>query len=257
MLIEKFAPRACLKPFVQNYLIIESENGMQNKILPGASIVMSFRIRGSVSFLEEGRPKVLPAAGITGIRKLPRTVSYSPGAATLLVMFAEGGAAAFFHEPMHKLFETNLALTDLMDDAALRVLEDRLFEAQTHRQRIALVETFLLSRLRGPSTDPLIAETLRKIQAAGGRTRIRELLQGMPISRDTFEKRFRTVVGTSPGRYGEIVRMRKLIDAYSPEKTLTEIAYQAGYFDQAHFIKNFRTFTGQTPGEFFAAPAAW
>jgi AraC-like DNA-binding protein len=53
------------------------------------------------------------------------------------------------------------------------------------------------------------------------------------------------------------VRLRKVIDTYDPATNLTEAALTAGYFDQAHFIKDFRSFTGQSPQEFFKSPLYW
>jgi AraC-like DNA-binding protein len=64
-------------------------------------------------------------------------------------------------------------------------------------------------------------------------------------------------VGTSPKQFAAIVRLRNLIDQYSGVDTLTDVAHKAGYFDQSHFIKDFQSFTGKTPKQFFAAPPQW
>lgn len=50
MKIEKFSPADILKPFVKTFLINESENAMENRILPDISIVMAFRFRGETNF---------------------------------------------------------------------------------------------------------------------------------------------------------------------------------------------------------------
>ncbi|EQA43198.1 DNA-binding helix-turn-helix protein [Leptospira broomii serovar Hurstbridge str. 5399] len=251
MKIEKYIPSDLLKPFVQTYLVIESDNGMQNRILPSSSVVLSFRIKGRVSSLEEFGENSIPLLGISGIRRFPRLIRYSPGAAALLVIFKEGGATAFFKEPMHEIFGMNLSLDNLTDRIKILETEEKLFEANNHRQRISLIERFLLSELKGIRPDMLVLETIRKIRAAKGDLRIGELLKGLPISRDSYEKKFRRIIGTTPKQFSEIVRMRNLIDQYSPNISLTETAYQAGYYDQAHFIKEFKSFTGLTPKEFF------
>jgi AraC-like DNA-binding protein len=64
-------------------------------------------------------------------------------------------------------------------------------------------------------------------------------------------------VGSSPRQFTSIVRLRYFIDRYSPYSSLTTASYEAGYFDQSHFIKDFKQFTGETPRQFFATARYW
>jgi AraC-like DNA-binding protein len=59
-------------------------------------------------------------------------------------------------------------------------------------------------------------------------------------------------VGTSPKKFASIVRLKHVIHQYNPDHSLTELAYEAGFYDQAHFIKEFKLFTGATPEKFFS-----
>ena len=127
----------------------------------------------------------------------------------------------------------------------------------TRLQRIAIVERFLLAELKKPAHDGLVLHTIQKIHTANGDIRIKDMLTDLHISRDPFEKRFRRITGTSPKQFAVIVRLRHLIDHYAKAASLTDVAYASGYFDQAHFIKDFRSFTGQTPHAFFKSPLYW
>jgi AraC-like DNA-binding protein len=98
---------------------------------------------------------------------------------------------------------------------------------------------------------------MQKIKDTNGNLRIKELATSLAISQDPFEKRFRRVIGTSPKQFSNIVRLKHVIEGYQPALSLTDTALAAGYFDQAHFIKEFKSFTGQTPKDFFQAPPAW
>src|SRR2546430_2042166 len=100
--MEQYLPCTILQPFVKHFLIIESEQGMENRILPDTSIVMAFRLKGQLAYAENGTYHDLPSSVITGIRESSRLISYSKNTATLLVAFKEGGAAAFFKEPLHE-----------------------------------------------------------------------------------------------------------------------------------------------------------
>ena len=65
-----------------------------------------------------------------------------------------------------------------------------------------------------------------------------------------FEKRFRKVVGTTAKKFASIVRFNSVLDHMNETKSLSEICYENHFFDQAHFIKDFKQFTGDTPDNF-------
>jgi methylphosphotriester-DNA--protein-cysteine methyltransferase len=115
----------------------------------------------------------------------------------------------------------------------------------------------MLSMLKTPQSDALIQNAIQQIKNANGDLRIKDLLTNLYISQDAFEKRFRKITGTSPKQFAGTVRLKNIIAQYSDTMNLTEMAYTAGYFDQAHFIKTFKSFTGQTPQSFFTSPARW
>ncbi|MGJ4788628.1 AraC family transcriptional regulator [Leptospira koniambonensis] len=251
MNIETFLPSKNLRPYIRQFLIIGSEYGMQNKILPGSSLVISFRINGKIFHKEENIETLLPMSGITGLRRVPRLIEYSEKASTLLVIFKECGAASFFKEPVHNLFEMNLSLDHLISPKKVSETEEKLFQTKTNPEKISIIEKFLIKEWIENKQDNLIIDSIRKIRRYKGNLKITDLLKGMPISRDSYEKRFREIIGTSPKQFANLVRMRNIIDSYSSKINLTEIAQNAGYFDQAHFIKDFKTFTGETPKQFF------
>jgi len=250
MKITRYIPVKALQPFIKTFMIIESDQGMENKILPDTSLVMAFRLRGKITDSAE----TLSASSITGLRNAPRLISYSKGAATLLVTFTEGGAAAFFPLPLHELFGNSIPLDNFMPTYEI---EDQLMSAGGNEARISIIQHFLLSRLKFPHSDALILSAIQQIKNTNGGLRIKDLSADLYISQDAFEKRFRKITGTSPKQFAGIVRLKSIIAQYSDTTSLTGIAHAAGYFDQAHFIKTFKSFTGQTPQSFFTTPARW
>jgi AraC-like DNA-binding protein len=257
MKFEHYYPSDLLKPFIKAFLIIESDDGMVNRILPDTSIVLAFQFRGRVMYTVDEVATRLPISVVTGLRKSTCLMHYASQTATLLVLFREGGAAAFFKEPLHALFNSSIPLDNLIHRHKVAAMEDQLAAAATHTQRITLIENFLLSECKGLPSDPLILHAIQQIKATSGTIRIKDLLMALPISQDPFEKRFRRVTGTSPKQFAGIIRLRSLISQHSKAESLTEAAHLAGYFDQAHFIKDFRSFTGQTPKDFFKATSYW
>jgi AraC-like DNA-binding protein len=255
--MELFLPSPGLQPYIKSFLVMQSEQGMVNRLLPDTSIVIAFRLRGKVAFSENGVVQHIPQSVISGIRECSRTVNYAKDTANLLVIFKEGGAAAFFKDPLHELGSITVSLDNLIQQSKVRALEEELAAAENTHQRIGIIERFFLSELKNTQPDQLIGEAIQQIRLRKGDIKIKELLSGMPISRDPFEKRFRKITGTSPKHFAAIVRLNNLIENYSGEASLTEAAYSAGYYDQAHFIKDFRSFTGQTPLDFFKTPPMW
>jgi len=258
MQLTSYAPSDILKPYVRVYNIVESEDGMESSILPDTALVMAFRYKGSVTYGggEEARRR-LPVSVITGVRESVRSLQYARDTANLLVIFRETGAAAFFKVPLHELAGISLSLDMLLPEALVRETEERLAAAADHPGRIAVVESLLCALLQAPVQDALVLHAVRAITAAKGMVRIKALAGHLHISQDAFEKRFRRQAGVSPRQFASIVRFRHVIAQVPLSGSLTAAALGAGYFDQAHFIKDFRAFTGQAPREFFRSGRYW
>jgi methylphosphotriester-DNA--protein-cysteine methyltransferase len=158
---------------------------------------------------------------------------------------------------MHELGSISVSLDHLIQRGKVCAIEEELAAADNNNQRILIVERFLLSELKKTQSDALVSEAIQKIKRSKGDIKVKELLASLPISRDPFEKRFRKITGTSPKHFAAIIRLKNLIENYTDAISFTEAAYSAGYYDQAHFIKDFRAFTGQTPHDFFKAPPLW
>ncbi|MBL8953344.1 MAG: helix-turn-helix transcriptional regulator, partial [Myxococcaceae bacterium] len=81
-------------------------------------------------------------------------------------------------------------------------------------------------------------------------TRITALAKQLGLELDALEKRFRAVVGSTPKQFASVVRLQRAVAAYRRGASLTQAAFDAGYFDQSHFIRAFRAATGEAPRTF-------
>jgi AraC-like DNA-binding protein len=257
MEMHDFVPSRLLRPFIKTYKIIETRHEVTNRVLPNTSIVIAFRYRGHVNYLGQDSRSPLPQAAISGLQKSVRLINYHENSATLLVIFKEAGAAAFFKEPMHELFGHSISLDGFADRHAIEIVEEQLSEASKNIQRIAIIEQFLLTRIIKFKSDPLIIATVNTIQATKGIIGIKALANASYISQDALEKRFRKMVGATPKQFANIVRMNTIIANKQSRQSLLDIALEGGYYDQPHFNKDFKLFTGQPPADFFKAPTFW
>ncbi|HEY9197651.1 MAG TPA: helix-turn-helix transcriptional regulator [Mucilaginibacter sp.] len=254
---ELLIPSAALKPYIRNYLVIESPEGLANRVLPDTSLVMAFRFKGAISYTADGKESDLPLSVISGLRNTARVINYTQNSGAVLVIFKAAATPAFFKISAHELFNDSIPLDTLFNRQKLVQTEERLAAAVNNEQRIAAIEELLLAQLTNLTPDQLILSAVQKISLNQGCTRIRDLASSLYISQDAFEKRFRKATGASPKQYSSIIRMRSLLGNGKQTLNLNELAFTAGYFDQPHFNKDFRLFTGLTPTDFYKAPVFW
>lgn len=240
-----------LRPFVERYAVVRSTSDVPFNVLPGTGLVLGFQFSGAVKRVDQRGSRKLHRSGITGLHGAAATFQNEAGTGTVLVYFREAGATAFFPEPLNELFGQSLSLEQFMLRSELVLLEERLEEAATDAGRVAVVEAFLLERLRPAKPDALVVGALALIHRSKGSIRIEQLAEQLHTSRSPLERRFRKAVGATAKQYAGIVRMRQVLGAHVPGAALLDTALEAGFYDQAHFIKAFRAFTGEAPQRFF------
>lgn len=221
------------------------------KVLPDTGVVIGFQYKGRLFRVDEGESTVLGVSGISGLADHSRTFRNLSGTGTILVFFKEAGAAPFFRQPLHELFRESVSLDNFMLRSELLALEERLVEARTNAERVARLEGFFIARMAGGEPDRLVLAALALIHKSKGNIRINDLVSQLHTSQSPLEKRFRAAVGASPKKFASIVRLKNVLQQYPTAGSLTELGYEAGFYDQAHFIKEFKALTGDTPEDFF------
>lgn len=250
MKFEKYFPANQLKNYIHYYVVSENELENEYKVFPSTGLVIGFQYKGLLSSVKDQQLIQLDSAGITGMTDEYKIFKNSSNTGTILVYFTETGFIHFSSRPTHELFNQSISLDYIFDRNKVSEVEEKLVAANTDKQRIHVVERFLLSQLRDIQNDKLIAEAVKLIYQSRGSIRIKELNKQLFISQSPFEKRFRKVVGTTPKKFASIVRFNHLLGNLKNAKSLTDICYENNFFDQAHFIKDFKKFTGERPEQF-------
>ncbi|HEX9511192.1 MAG TPA: helix-turn-helix domain-containing protein [Puia sp.] len=247
MKIQKYNPAEALRPFVNCILIAESDNEVANTLLPGTAPVMAFRFKGVIYI----NNNTIPGFGITGMTRVARSVHYTSGSGVLLVLFNEGGATAFVDAPLHEFSGLTINLDNLFPANELQKLEEDLGTPGSNSHRVTAVERFLLSRLKRNEKDAVISKAVDIIKSGNGNFKVKELVSTLNTNIDSFEKKFRSQIGISPKHFSSIIRIRSVISKYQPNQNLAGISLEAGFFDQPHFNRDFKAFTGESPSQFF------
>jgi len=246
----KYFPTEQLKSYIRYFVVSENEFENEYKVLPSSGLVIGFQYKGQLATVIESTETILTSAGISGITDAYKIFKNSAGIGTVLVYFTEIGFTHFASHPAHELFNLSLSLDAIFDKNDVTEVEEKLKLATSDKNRIKIVEQFLLSQLKEIESDKLIIEAIKVIYQSNGAIRIKDLNEKLSISQSPFEKRFRKMVGTTPKKFASIVRFNSVLHNLNETKTLTEICYENNFFDQAHFIKDFKQFTGDTPENF-------
>jgi AraC-like DNA-binding protein len=250
MKFDKHIPIDQLKPYIKQFVVSENDVENEYKVFPSSGLVIGFQYKGQLTAIKAQIENKLSSAGITGITDKYKVFRNSANIGTILVYFTEVGFTHFATHPANELFNLSLSLDDVFEKNGITEIEEKLAFAKTDKQRIKIVEQFLLSQLKHVQSDKLIIEAIKLIHQSNGTIRIKELNEKLCISQSPFEKRFRKIVGTTPKKFASIIRFNSVLDNLDKSKSLTEICYENNFFDQAHFIKDFKQFTGATPEHF-------
>lgn len=250
-------PSPGLAQIVRSFTIVETAQEMTTTLIPETGVLLGMRYSGFASMLRGSSAEMLPDMTITGIRDSIRCIRTSAKGGLIVVNFHETGASRVFAAPVLELFNATTGLGEWAPGPALQQLQESLGTMRDTPSRIKLIEDYLLSRKHPRPPDRMVEVAVRVLRARRGRVQIQSLAQQIGVSQERFEKRFRREVGTSPKQYCSLLRLRFAVSTYRSARTLTDLALEAGYYDQSHFIREFRSVTGESPLKFLRRANYW
>jgi AraC-like DNA-binding protein len=226
---------------------MDSTDPGPHSVLPDVEPVMGFQYRGRAISVRDGGDTLLETAGITGIQSEARAYRYLPGSGTVLVRFHPWGASAFLPAPMREISERSVGLDALLPQSAIREVEEKLHGSRTDPERIRIIEAFLLSRLRERTPDGAVRRAVRMLLSGGEDVPVERLAEGLGLGGRQLERKFGEWVGVGPKRFARLVRFRNVIEKWNAAPHAAGTIGNNRFFDQSHFIKDFRAFAGTTP----------
>ena len=134
-------------------------------------------------------------------------------------------------------------------------ISEQIMLADGNHQRISMMNQFL-SRQIADIKHSSIIHSVQSICKNNGNGNILQLSNQSFLSQRQFERKFKDLVGFSPKTFSRLVRFKATVDNYRTDnKTMTEIAYDFGYYDQSHFIQDFKQFSGYSPKLYYDGKA--
>ena len=244
-------PSPLLAPYVKNYWFLKTDNVTQpvQRIIPTGNVCLIFHKGENMFSLSKGEKQ--PKAFISG-----QSTGYSniqPGGTVdmISVTFQPHGFKAFFSLSVNQLLESTISIEDI-SDPALTELQSYLMDTPNISSCIQLIEAFLMKRLTIAKAYNFQRMNAVMQSINTGQTNIENLAETSCLGYKQFKRIFSEYIGINPKDFLRIIRFQRALYMLQicPKTSLTQLALECGYYDQPHFIKEFKTFSGYTPSEY-------
>jgi AraC-like DNA-binding protein len=170
------------------------------------------------------------------------------------VRFNPAGLQPFINRDVGTLTSRELNITQLWG-AEGSELELQMLACTTNEERVSLIEDFLLNKLKAIAFDNSDVEyCVDALTQSEGSVTIDVLAKQLCIGKRQLERKFNAAVGLSPKMLARIIRFQNTLQLIEKREftSFTGVAHEGGFYDQAHFIKDFKEFTGLNPKQYFS-----
>lgn len=191
---------------------------------------------------------------ISGERDRHIIIEAAPDLAMVILRFRPGGAYPFFRFPLAEITNHVLALEDVIGPSQADELRSRILEAVGGKAKTLAAEQFLRSCTTALEPDPLLQYAIERLQHAPSTIPVATLANEIGITNKHLIDIFRKKVGLRPKVFSRIMRFQKVMHLIHKQREVdwADVAFRCGYYDQAHFIKDFQAFSGIAPTDFLS-----
>ncbi len=248
----EITPIPALQPYVKFFWTLEVSGEAKGveRVFPDGCIELIFHLKTPFSRLTDAGVIAQPKAFIVG--QLTKALHLLPSAQSqiLALRFTPFGLAAFTNIPVQLFSGAEVLIEDIWGHDAC-ILTERINTLSVDRA-IDVLQQFLLKKVRHKHINVQIGKIAGDILVSAGEKSVQYWAENANLSERQFNRSFKANVGVSPKEFIKIARFNKVLSFFETETpaNLGAFALQCGYYDQAHFIKDFREYTGITPGSF-------
>ena len=259
MIYRTYKPQQPLSEFVDLFWFYEgySPPHAKERLLPSGTMELVFNLREDALRVYDRREtaKFQRYSGslICGAHSEFFVIDTAGQAATIGVHFKPGGAFPFFQATAHELRDAHVSLDELWGAGAASLLRERLIEAGTPEQSFRILVQSLMARAARPlARHPAVAFALSEFRTVPHTRTVSDVARQTGFSRRRFIQLFSEEVGLAPKMFCRIRRFQRVLRLIDEVRRVewADIASACGYFDQAHFIRDFRAFCGLNPSAY-------
>ena len=261
MIVQVHTPGFPINQFVKHFIYYEGVNPVHNmdRFLPDGNTEFILELTGDPKHIYDNETltelQTCRYAWVSGVRTRPITIPSGRNSRMLIVAFKRGKAHPFYDFPMTELTDT-VVDADLVFGRKIHILREQLLHCKSIQQMFVLVEKFLLEQtgdaLHANTPSNCIEYAVTEISNQPGIPVFQQLSERIGYSQKHFIDLFKKKVGVPPKQYLRIMRFQKAVLEIEKGKSVqwSQIAAESGFYDQAHFINDFRDFSGFTPNEY-------
>lgn len=256
---QTFEPSQDLTTIIKCYWTLESpkaETPEKQTIVPDGCMEMVFHFGDLYKqYVDNGNSIIQPKCFVIGQLTQPLEIEPTGETGIFSVRFHPNGFLPFASIPIKEMENKAVSLEKLFGKEG-KELEQKILNASSTSERIQHIEPFLINRLSDNKTiDRIVKSTVETILTANGQLSINELSRQTNINRRQMERKFSSTIGLSPKQLSKTIRLQATLKMLLSKQftSLTSLAHENEYYDQAHFIKDFKEFTGFTPKEFYGS----
>jgi AraC-like DNA-binding protein len=260
MLSRQYIPVAPLSSFIRCFWYADGTatphtplTHTRERLLPNGEFSMVFNLVDEPIRLYDSqdltRCHAYGGAVLSGARANCFAIDTSQQERVLGIQFRPGGAFPFLGMPASEAEGISIALTDLWPQQAGE-LREQVLAARSVPGMFTILERFLLWRLRRASDyHPAVTYALQQFRRTDGAFKILRVTEQIGLSARRFTELFHKQVGLTPKVFTRVLRFQNVLQALRGETNpaWAELALRCGFYDQAHFIHEFQTFSGLTP----------
>ena len=255
MQFQNIEPHPLLKSYIEKMWVFESSGKIPvddlKLVVPNGNIKLTVAFRNGIVAKVNGQffTSKEQCISLTGLVDVPVILDVDEDVATgtLGVEFSPQGAYRFFHLSLKEIKNQIHQLTDIVGDKA-RQLEEHIANAETIEIKIWILQQFLINQLLQYQEDTIFDYCVEKIISSKGKITIKELEKKTGYSSRWLNMKFADNLGVSPKNLAAIIRFKQYYQAFAKKDELSFMKneFYDYYYDQSHFSKDFKRFTGLT-----------
>lgn len=247
-----------LQPYIKDICSLATYNSLETslfRVLPDTCVELFIHYgAGSLATIREKTQVTSHRSFVVSRMSTFMDVQMPPQTGCMAVCFYPGMACHFFGQRMNVLTDSVTSLADLWHSAG--ELEAQITAASTCQERVTIIQRELIRHLNQHQViDKTLVYCLSQIQQTKGHVAIPDLARDVNLSQRQLSRRFQSCIGLAPKEFARMSRFLFSLATLKqhPSLSLTEIAHESGYYDQAHFIHDVNALAGLTPRQLLMA----
>jgi len=254
----RITPHHDLDEFIECYWMMNSDDSVPivEKIIPDGFTEIIFNYRDVYKSKISGNWNLQSPNLLAGQLKTFFYLQNTGTTGSVAVKLKPAALTLLFGLSMHQYVDKIVDL-DAIPNSQLKQLKEKILECISIESKIqeqfvkSILDDYFTLLIQTASENPL-KESIELIFSSHGLVTVAEMAAVAGVGERQLERLFKKYIGLSPKYYARIIRFNYIFKLIKSKKnSWTEIVYQSGYYDQSHFIKNFKAFTGEDPSSYY------